>query len=159
MLLRAITHLIQTPDSLPIAKANVVRSGNIPWIEVAIDTEMLMVITDPITVYLTESGSVPIPKWASYIDVIALGRRRRRHKSLLARTGEGGYAGKFVATTWERGVHFDTNTHTVEFTCGAGGAGGATLIRWCWGGAGSAFTITGQTITAAGGAGGTALLF
>ena len=34
----------------------------------------------------------------------------------------------FVATTWERGVHFDTNTHTVEFTCGAGGAGGATLL-------------------------------
>ena len=48
-----------TPTT-PIAKANVVRSGNIPWIEVAIDTGNVDGYYDPITVYLTESGSVPI---------------------------------------------------------------------------------------------------
>lgn len=142
----------------PIAKANVVRSGNIPWIEVAIDTGNVDGYYDPITVYLTESGSVPIPKWAGYIDVIALGGGGGGHKSLLARTGEGGYAGKFVATTWERGVHFDNNTHTVTFTCGAGGAGGATLLGGVGGaGSSSTFTMGSNSITALGGAGGTAL--
>ena len=58
--LAATRNNTSNPDSptTPIAKANVVRSGNIPWIEVAIDTGNVEGYYDPITVYLTESGSV-----------------------------------------------------------------------------------------------------
>ena len=158
--LAATRNNTSNPDSptTPIAKANVVRSGNIPWIEVAIDTGNVDGYYDPITVYLTESGSVPIPKWCGYIDVIAVGGGGGGHKSLLARTGEGGYAGKFSAITWERGVHFDNNTHTVAFTAGAGGAGGASLLGGVgYPGGTSTFTMGSNTLTAGGGAGGTAL--
>ncbi|MFP9202789.1 hypothetical protein ACLI2R_16805, partial [Enterococcus faecalis] len=51
-----------TPPST-IAKASVVRSGNIPWIETAIDTGNGVGYYDPISVYAVDDGTIPIPSW------------------------------------------------------------------------------------------------
>ena len=149
-----------SPNSPPssYAKLEVPRSGNIPWVEVAIDTGNTPGYYDPITVYLTESGTVPIPDWAGFIDCIVVGGGGGGHKSLLARTGEGGYAGKFAAITWQRDVHFNSSVHNVTFTRGNGGTAGTSIFGGVGGvGGSSTLSITGHTITASGGAGGTGL--
>jgi len=142
-----------------IAKASVVRSGDVPWIEVGIDTGNSHGSHDPVTVYLTESGSVPIPSWAGFIDGITVGGAGGGRKGALARYGEGGFAGQFAAVTWERGVDFDDSVTSVDFVCGEGGAGGAGVFDGVGGdGEDSTLSITGHTVTAAGGAGGQMLI-
>lgn len=118
------------PDSptTPIAKTSVTASQKVPWIELAIDTGNAPGYHDPVTVYMTENGTVPIPEWAGYIECIAIGGGGGGHAgATFGFYGEGGHAGKWNAIRWERGVHFDHNTHVVIFTRGAGGAGGSGL--------------------------------
>lgn len=155
------------PDSPPetISKDSVVRSGNIPWIEVAIDTGNLPGYHDPVTIYMTENGSVPIPKWCGYIEAIGLGGGGGgKEGATLGFYGEGGKAGKWNAVMWERGVHFDHNTTIVDFHRGAGGTAGTgiPIIGGALGGNGgdggaTTISIVGHTLTAAGGKGGTTL--
>lgn len=155
------------PTSPPIyiSKSNVTRSSAVPWIEVAIDTGNMPGYYDPVIVYLTGNGSSPIPKWADYIEVIAVGGGGGgREGGTLGLFGQGGSPGKWAATIWQRGVHFDSSVTTVNFTCGHGGAGGnAGLLALLMGAGGpgtsSTFTIPGHSISAAGGAGGTDLRF
>lgn len=153
-----------TPTDPPatIAKASVTRSSKIPWIEIAIDTGNMPGYYDPIEVYMTEAGQVPIPKWCGYIDVIALGGGGGgNHGGTAGFYGEGGYAGKWAYKTWIRGVDFDSDSDSVvTFSPGAGGSGGFALA-FTVGAPGSASTwhITNATLTAAGGEGGDALRF
>jgi hypothetical protein len=137
-----------------IAKASWVTSGDIPWIETAIDTGNNNNIHDPITVPFTASGSVPIPDWADFIDVIPLGGGGGGRQGSLGFGGEGGKAGKWAPTTWQRGVHYNNSTVSVEFVCGAGGVGGSGTGD---AGGDSTFSIPGFSTTAGGGAGGTSL--
>lgn len=159
----AATRNNTNPTSPPvsIAKSSVVRSNKIPWIEVAIDTGNMPGYFDPIEVYMTGDGTVPIPNWCGYIDVIALGGGGGgNHGGTVGFYGEGGYAGKWAKATWVRGVDFDKNTDThVSFTVGHGGSGGYNFIIPGASGTASEWKLTGKTLTAAGGAGGTALRF
>lgn len=144
-----------------IAKASVTTSTKVMWIETAIDTGNATGYFDPVTVYLTEDTSIPIPKWAGYIDAIALGAGGGgRAGGTLGFYGEPGTAGKWAAVTWERGVHWDDNTDTVvQFDCGVGGSGGVALSSPAGGtGGASRIALTGHTLTAAGGTGGVNLL-
>ena len=150
-----------TDPAQTIAKASVTTSTKVMWIETAIDTGNAVGYFDPITVYLTENTSVPIPFWADYIDGVALGGAGGgRSGGTLGLYGEPGAAGKWAAVTWERGVHFDSGTDTsVVFTRGAGGSGGIALSHPAGGnGTASTLALTGHTLTAAGGQGGDALL-
>ena len=146
------------PDDPPstIAKASVVRSGSIPWIETAIDTGNSSDIHDPVTVYFTESGSVPIPNWANYIDRIALGGGGGARRGTVGFHGQAGEAGSFNADTLERGVDFDSSDTVVTFTRGDGGDDGVSSGE---DGGDSSFTVGENTVTAAGGDGGTELFF
>lgn len=146
------------PDDPPstIAKASVTRSNDVPWIETAIDSGNESDIRDPVTVYLTESTTVPIPRWAGYIDAIVLGAGGGGRKGLPTFFGEAGEPGSFNAATWERAVDFDDSVTHVTFVRGTGGSAGSTA-----GGAGteSTLSITDHSVVGAGGAGGTSLRF
>ena len=159
----AATRNNTTPTSPPstIAKASVTRSGNVPWLELAIDTGNSPGYHDPVTIYFTEDGSIPIPAWAGFLDgVICAGGGGARSGGTAGFWGEGGHAGRFAAVTWERGVDFDDSTISVAFTAGAGGTGGIPLFDPLGGDGGdSTLTITGHTLTATGGKGGAALHF
>lgn len=145
------------PTSIP--KASVTRSGSIAWVEVAIDTGSGPGHHDPITVYFTESGSVPIPNWAGFIEVIALGGGGGGKSGGTAGFyGEGGSAGRFGAMVWERGVDFNDTVTSVTVTVGAGGAGGSAFGNGADGGS-SSCSITGHTLTVAGGDGGDSFKF
>ncbi len=149
-----------TAPSATIAKASVTTSTKVMWIETAIDTGNATGYFDPVTVYLTEDTSIPIPRWAGYIDAIALGAGGGgRAGGTLGFYGEPGTAGKWAAVTWERGVHWDDNTDTVvQFDCGVGGSGGVGILPAVGGnGSASTLSLTGHTLTAAGGVGGDAL--
>jgi len=153
------------PASPPatITKANVTRSSKVPWIETAIDTGNLPGYYDPVTLYLTGNGTVPIPEWADYIEAIAVGGGGGgREGGTLGLYGEGGDPGKWAAQIWERGVHFDNSVTVVTVTVGTGGAGGnAGLLALLFGagapGTASTISIPGHLVSAAGGAGGTDL--
>lgn len=149
------------PNSPPavIAKGSVTRSSDIAWIEVAIDTGTGSNHHDPVTVYFTESGSVPIPSWAAFLEVVVLGGGGGGHSGGTAGFyGEGGGAGKWAAVIWERGTDFTDATTSVAFTIGAGGAGGSFLGNGSNGGASTA-TVDGNSLSADGGAGGDAFRF
>ena len=153
-----------TPTDPPatIAKASVTRSSKIPWIEIAIDTGNMLGYYDPVEVYMTETGQVPIPKWCGYIDLVALGGGGGgNHGGTAGFYGEGGYAGKWAVKTLTAGVDFSLSTDThVDFTPGAGGLGGYNIvIPGAYGGA-STWKIGSTTVlSAAGGEGGDALRF
>lgn len=153
-----------TPTSPPatIAKASVTWSANIPWVELAIDTGNAVGYYDPIEVYVTDTTTIAIPKWADYIDAVILGGGGGGHEGgTLGFYGSPGYAGKWAAITWQRGIHFDEHTDTsVAYTVGAGGHGGAGLWDGTGGAGGaSVLALSGHTLTAAGGAGGSGLAF
>ena len=158
----AATRNNTSPTSPPssIAKASVVRSNKVPWVEVAIDTGNTPGYFDPIEVYMTGDGSVPIPKWAGYIDAIGLGGGGGgNHGGTAGFYGEGGYAGKWAKKTWVRGVDFDSTYTHVDFTLGHGGAGGFIPFTPGAAGTSSVWTLGAHTLTAGGGEGGDALRF
>jgi len=158
----AATRNNTTPTSPPstIAKASVVRSNKVPWIEVAIDTGNMPGYFDPIEVYMTGNGSVPIPNWCGYIDVIALGGGGGgNHGGTVGFYGEGGYAGKWAKQTWVRGVDFDSDNTHVDFVVGLGGAGGYNIVIPGANGTASVWTLNGHTLSGAGGEGGNELRF
>lgn len=159
----AATRNNTSPTSPPstIAKASVTRASKTAWIEIAIDTGNMPGYFDPVEVYMTEAGTVPIPTWCGYIDVIALGGGGGgNHGGTAGFYGEGGYAGKWAATTWVRGVDFDSETDSlVTFAPGAGGNGGYNIVIPGANGTASTWEITNETLTAAGGEGGDALRF
>lgn len=140
-----------SPDSPPatISKGSVTRSVFVPWVETAISSGVGSDVHAPVLVYVTKSGTTPIPSWANFIDGVALG-------AAGGGGGEGGSAGAWAAVTWRRGVDFTDTDTVVGFDCGAGGPGGPVGAPGTDGGA-STFTVGTTDISAAGGAGGDAL--
>jgi len=160
----AATRNNTTPTSPPdtIAKASVTRASKIPWIEIAIDTGNMPGYFDPVEVYMTETGQVPIPKWCGYIDLVALGAGGGgNHGGTAGFYGEGGYAGKWAFKTLVAGVDFNLGSDTyVAFTPGVGGAGGYNIVIPGQTGGTSTWKLGSTTVlTAAGGEGGDALRF
>lgn len=156
----AATRNETSPDSpsSTIAKGSVTTSPHVMWIETGIDTGNSPGHHDPVTVYFTETTSIPIPTWAGAIDAIPLGAGGGAMSGgTLGFYGEPGHAGKFAVATWVRGVDFDDSVTTVTFSCGAGGAGGHALGSGTDGGD-STFSITGHAVTGAGGERGNQLL-
>ena len=140
-----------SPDSPPatISKGSITRSVYVPWVETAISSGVGSDVHAPVLVYVTKSGTTPIPSWANFIDGVALG-------GAGGGGGEGGSAGAWAAETWRRGVDFTATDTVVGFDCGAGGPGGPVGAPGTDGGA-STFTVGTTDISAAGGAGGDAL--
>lgn len=148
-----------SPDTPPstIAKTSVTRSSKVPWIEIAIDTGTTQGHHDPVTIYFTESGTVPIPTFAKYIEAIGVGSAGGGKSGGTAGFyGEGGSPGKWAAIVWERGVDFDDSDVSVTVTIGDGGTGG---VLFGDGGTGDPTTIAvaDETLTADGGEGGNSL--
>lgn len=148
-----------TPNSPPstIAKASVVRSGNIPWIETAIDTGNGVGYYDPIGDYVTESGTVPIPSWCNFVDVVAVGGAGGGQMGLtLGFHGESGSPGLYKSATWQRGIHFGDDA-VMTFTKGVGGPGGRIGHDDGENGTASSWSIPDYSITGEPGVGGTEL--
>lgn len=100
------------------------------------------------TFYLTTSQTISIPAYAQYIDVVVLGPGQGGEQGLtLGFFGQGGAPGKYNATTWQRGTHFDNTVTTVNFVQGTPGAAN--------GGVGTAPTvsITGHSLSSTPGSG------
>lgn len=144
-----------TSPATSIAKASVVSSPKVMWIETAIDTGSGSNYHDPVTIYFNADGSLPIPKWAKYIDRVPVGAGGGARKGFFGGFfGAAGEPGKFNADTLERGVDFDNSDTVVTFTKGVGGASGSSAGS---AGTASSFTVGDNTITADGGIGGTDL--
>lgn len=94
-----------------IAKAAVVSSPNVPWVEAAIDLGNTSTQHSPKTEYLTRATTVPVPNWVAKINPVVLGKGGDgADGATLGFGGKPGTPGKFNATTWERGVHFAADT-------------------------------------------------
>ncbi|AER49428.1 minor tail subunit [Mycobacterium phage SG4] len=123
----AATRNNTSPDSPPssIAKASVTRSGDVPWVSIAVDTGSGGDHHDPLKVYLGTAATVfPVPNWVNYIDPVAVGAGGGGAQGwALGINGQAGQPGKFNATTWVRGEHFGDNA-IITLDPGAGGVGG-----------------------------------
>lgn len=142
-----------------IEKSLVTKSPRVMWVETAIDTGNETNYHDPVTVYLTESGTIGIPNWANFIDPIPLGAGGGGNMGgTLGFYGEPGKPGKFNATTWERNIHFAGNFQTITFNRGNRGDGGSSILDTSGkAGGSSSFSLGAHTITAEGGEGGDGL--
>jgi len=106
----------------------------------------------------TANINVAIPPWVRYIDGIALGAGGGgAGGNQTGGTGKGGNAGQWASWTWDRGVSRNTWT-VINITIGNGGGGGSRNNNGT-GSTGGATTITihGDTMTAAGGTGGSGI--
>ncbi|ATN93993.1 minor tail protein [Mycobacterium phage Kumao] len=145
------------PNNPPasILKANWNTGQDIPWFCIAIDTSTSVNYHDPLTVPFNEDGSIVVPRWAKYVDVIGVGGGGgSRQGGTVGFYGEPGEPGQWNAVTWVRGEDFSGDAPTVVVDIGNGGYGGT--------GNGSAgqntvITLGGETLVCPGGAGGTQL--
>ncbi len=150
-----------SPNSPPtsISKNSVIRSGDIPWVEIAIDTGNGAGYYDPIGDYVVDSGDIPIPAWVNFVDVTAVGGAGGGQMGLtLGFHGEPGSPGLYKSTTWQRGVHFGDDA-VITFTKGVGGLGGHLGHDDGADGTASTWSIPGYSIAAEPGVGGTELQF
>jgi hypothetical protein len=134
------------PTSIPTASFTM--NANVPWIETAVDNGTPGADNYPdVVIKLDASGTVPIPFWANYIDVIPVGPGGPgRAGTTLDFNGEGGQPGKVNPTTWHKGPDYDSTTGIVSFTLGEGTSA-------------TSFAIPGHTQSAVAGAPGVAVRF
>lgn len=112
------------PDSPPttIVAGNTVASPNVGWFQVAINNGVSSNYYDPVTFYINQSQSLPVPKWANYVDLIpAGGGGAGAFSATIGVFGAPGQPGKINAATAARGTHFGDNDTEVVFICGDGG--------------------------------------
>lgn len=99
--------------------------NNVPFIEFAVSAGEVDLPHSPQTVQKNAPGTtgVTTPTWANYIEVIELpGGGGGWVGSGPPTNGEGGKAGAWAKTTWERGVHFAADSSPVlSVTVGDGG--------------------------------------
>jgi hypothetical protein len=132
-----------------IPNASVQYTTNIPWIEWGITAGGTAVHSDqPALINSVGTTSYPIPSWANFIDVVAVGSGGGGGPGgyLGAFAYNGGAAGSWITGTWARGTDF-TTAIAVDITVSDGGAanggnGGDTVV-----------SVPGHTLTATGGAG------
>lgn len=149
-----------TPTSPPstIAKASLVRSANVPWIEVAIETGVAGDIHADQTTLLNLPGTYlyPIPPWANEVHIIGIPSAGGGHVGSLLQYGKPGKAGDNPWTTakWVRGTEFNDSVDTIDVVIGDGGAGGTLLHANGFGGEDVTVDIPSHNITLPGGDGG-----
>lgn len=101
-------------DSL--SDSDFTAANPVPWTEVAINKGDAVGDTyDPEPVYFNEPGTVPIPKWANYVDVIVLGEGGPGASGTLGFYGNPGTPGAYNTTTWARGTHFSGISTVITF--------------------------------------------
>jgi hypothetical protein len=131
-----------------ITNASVTYSSDVPWIEWGITAGVGTAPHPDQTVLVNDAGavSIPIPTWADYIDIIALGGGGGGGQGgVFGIPGAtGGGPGGWATTTWARGVDFTTAT-TVAVTIGAGGP------PMAGNGENTVVSVPGHTITGTGG--------
>jgi hypothetical protein len=140
-----------------IASASVVYSTNVPFIELGISASGVGADHhEDETIQFVGDDSIPIPSWATEVDVIALGGGGGGGGGiLLGLDGNGGEAGKWATTVWQRGTHF-TGSASIAFTIGVGGApgtGGPISSTNGAAGTDTVISIPGYSLTAPHGAG------
>lgn len=142
-----------SPDAPPasIAKSAVQTSGNIAWVETAIDTGSGIGHYDDISLYVPESGTIPVPAWVNFIDLSAVGGAGGGMQGTIGFHGEPGSPGLYKSVTWRRGEHFGDNA-VLTFIKGKGGTGGFGAGA---DGTPSVWSVPGFSITAEPGIGGT----
>jgi hypothetical protein len=131
-----------------IPSASVQYATNIPWIEWGIVVEPgFGSHPDEITQF-TEAGTgtIPIPDWANYVDVIALGGGGSGGQGgvYFLPGAPGGAAGHWATATWARGPDF-SGAVVINVTVGTPGVFGVSN------GGDSVIAIPGHTITGTGG--------
>lgn len=144
------------PNTPPatIAKASVVRSANVPWIETAINTGIDVSQHADVVRYLSTGQTIPVPKWANYVDVVANGAGGGGHAgATFGIYGEGGDHGKFNGVTWWRGEHFEDDA-VITVALGEGGNGGTAILGVGQDGGATTVSIPGYSLVAEGGEGG-----
>lgn len=129
-----------TSPATTIAKAAVVSTTKIMFVEMAIDTEDSAQYHDPVLYPLDGTADIVGPKWAVFADLVVIGRGGSGSGGFPLLGGRPGSAGQWNATTAVRGihwtgdfaVHYDQATNTlsmpgtdvtVSATNGANGAG------------------------------------
>jgi hypothetical protein len=137
-----------------IPAASVTYSNNVPWVEWGI-TVAGQTKYPPTSNMFNNPGdtTIPIPDWANYIDVVALGAGGGGGSGgVYGIPGmNGGAAGVWATGTWARGTDFTGSGINISITVGAGGAGWTASVGGSPGTA-SVASIPGHTITANGGA-------
>lgn len=72
------------------------------------------------------SGTIPISSWAIYLDIVGIGKGQDGEDGsanpIPGFFGQGGNPGKWNATTWQRGVHFDSGVTAITFTVNSDGS-------------------------------------
>jgi hypothetical protein len=141
------------PASTPITPT---YGTNVPFIEFGVKLTGTPAPHSPVTVLVSTSGTITVPDWSNYIDVIALGGGGGGQACGLV-WGEGGKAGSWANTTLTRDTDIPRSTTVLNVTIGNGGAPGSGFGDG--GAAGTASTVSAAgmtTLSAAGGAGGSA---
>jgi hypothetical protein len=92
--------------------------------------------------YLLAGQTITIPSWANYIDAVVLGKGQHGLAGAGFFYGQGGHPGKFNATMWVKGTHYDGTVTSITFTPETTAGNGTPRI-----------SITGHTITGAPGSG------
>ena len=140
-----------------IASASVVYTTNVPFVEFGVSAGSVLTPTSPENFLFNQvgAGSVPIPDWANYVDVIALGAGGGGNAGGFGTYGNGGTAGQWGTKTWVRGTDFTGSGVIVSATVTSGGAGGTSGGSAASGGGATTVSIPGgHTVPAAGGAAG-----
>jgi hypothetical protein len=155
--LSAVRNSGTTAPPSTIATGSVAYTSNVPFVEFGISAGDVSIPRSPETTLFTTPGtsSIPIPSWANFVEVIALGSGGGgRQGGTWGISGEGGDNGAWSTATWARGTDF-TGSPSISVTVGARGVGG-TFGNGGDGG-NTVASIPGHTVTAAGGEGGDAL--
>lgn len=140
-----------------IASGSVAYASNVPFIEFGVTSGDVSIPHSPQTILFNAAGSssIPIPSWANFVEVIALGGGGGGHiGGTWGIGGEGGDNAAWQTTTWLRGTDF-TGSPSISLTVGAGGAGSATAGLSGNGATGKNTTvsISGHSLTSVGGVG------
>lgn len=107
-----------TPDSPPstIAKADMAGADTVPWTECAVNEGSATADSyDPLEIYFNSDGTVPIPNWADYADVVVVGKGGDGAAGTVGSYGNPGTPGAYNATTWVRGTHFSGTSTVITF--------------------------------------------
>jgi hypothetical protein len=141
------------PDDPPdgVFYLDVVKSKNVPWVEVAVDMGTTNDYHDPLKIWVNPGDTfVARPPWADKIDAIPCGAGGNGAGSLVpAFFGDGGTAGKPNVATWTLGVDYDDDLDGVTLSVGVPGAPGSTRD--------TVFSIPDHSVTGQGGVNGASL--
>lgn len=94
------------------------------------------------TYYFLAGQTITIPSWANYIDAVVLGKGQSGIGGSGFFFGQGGHPGKFNATMWSKGTHYDDTVTSIVFTPETVAGNGTPRI-----------SITGHNVTALPGSG------